>query len=243
MSCIYFLIAPFFLLSILFAPAVAAQSSPFQMPGSFQLPGAGNIGGGDQEQTVLPPPITSMPVQDPNAPGFRRQPRVRFCYQNDMRGFWKLRRVFETPEGVMAGDFKEFSHQYFYFEGNGIRYDLKSKQEHVDRGKLLQAMKDSKGDDLQQFVVNDSGGLYFYTNRELAGSYYCGIAEESGGPYLQGDMILTPAEGQGGSLFTVWQRPVFGQQINTPPLGQPAPFRFPGAGAPYPGQGGGALNP
>lgn len=149
------------------------------------------------------------------------KPSVRSCSEADIRGKWKLHRVFETPAGERTNDFKAFPNQITEFASQNILYETKSKgQKNKAAGNAAKANKANKegkksgkkagrknaNKEALQYILDKDGVLFIYRNQAFSHSYYCGIAENDAGVYHKGDMLLTPTSTDKKELFELYRK-------------------------------------
>lgn len=153
-------------------------------------------------------------------------PRVEYCKKEDIRGRWKLKRIFETPEGAWTEDFRTNPHQYRHFVHNGIYYDAKGSNEYKRPEGITKALKaNAHANNQQQYVVGERGLIYIYRNGVHINTLYCGIVRETRVPYVTGDIVLTPAQQSSAQIYMIYSRPFAQQQQPgfAPPQGMSHP--------------------
>lgn len=195
---------------VLGVPALA--QAQFNTPGTGMAPSTGT----GMAPSAVAPAAASSP------------PRVTLCLPNDVRGLWKLRRVFETPEGAWSEDFRRYPHQYRQFAPQGGLYrETKGDRRYARREGLVRGLEEATRNTMQ-YVVGEKGAVYFYKDGKHASTMYCGIVREDKPPYYMNEMVLTPASGNNTtSIYLLYRRPF------APPPGQPN-MRGPGGPRPNP---------
>lgn len=174
-------------------------------------------------------PAAEVPAQLPNLTQTTRSasPDVSLCTAADLRGAWKLRNVIETPAGQYTESQKTAPHQYMYFDKSGIMYRLSDTKVVRRRDGLLRRMSEAqkKTKEVRQFMVGEKGAVFYYVNSQHTETWFCGRIKATMDPYIEGDLVLTPAQKTDGySLYTTWKRPGFARsrfQQSTPNSQQP----------------------
>jgi hypothetical protein len=123
-------------------------------------------------------------------------PPSRPCAFSDILGDWKLSNVYEYPAGPEMHDFAARPHQYlqFYQESTYGKYSDPNARKLGPEGVRREIKKDQQG--LHQFVVAESGVIYFYNQGVAADSRACFIVANAKEPYVVGSMLLMPPAGQ-----------------------------------------------
>ncbi len=134
-------------------------------------------------------------------------PQVSLCVKEEIRGPWKLKRVFETPAGAWTEDLNTYPHQYRRFLVDGSTDEVKGKREFKRAAGMRKAFAEMRARASQQYVLGDKGLLYIYTGGKHTMTYYCGLVREDRAPYMIGDIVLTPAHSSTSKIYLLYGRP------------------------------------
>jgi len=148
---------------------------------------------------VETPPLTPANVPttlQPTAGDFPPLPPSRPCARPDTDGMWKLAAVYENPRSAMSTDFANYPHQYILFLRDDTYRTYKEVWGDKSDAEVRTDLEQEQPPALQQFLVHQSGILFFYKDGVFLDSQACFIVANSKGPYNEGQMILMPPEGQ-----------------------------------------------
>ncbi len=143
-----------------------------------------------------PVPTAQNPGQPkPGEPAYFPQlPPASACLKKDIVGLWRLTRVYETPVHSETQTFAAQPYQYMFFDWEDTYRQLKNSTA-VDEKALVEQFR-TAGGDLQQYVVNETGFVYFYTNSVATETMACFIVANQTNEFTLGDMLLMPPAGQ-----------------------------------------------
>jgi hypothetical protein len=140
----------------------------------------------------------AAPAAAPPAKGqqvyFPQLPPSSPCVKKDIAGLWRLVRVYENPVHNESQMYSVQPYQYLFFDWNDTYRQLKSSAVVEETG-LISHFK-TLGGDLQQFVVNDSGFVYLYTNSVATETWACFTVANQTPEFVMGQMLLMPPAGQ-----------------------------------------------
>lgn len=138
---------------------------------------------------------------------FPALPPSRLCTKNDIVGLWKLMMVFENPTGLELSDYSALPFQYFIFEKDDTFASYKGSQNPGSDTNVLNKLRENRGKVLEQFVMHDSGVLYFYKDGVSYDSLACFIAANKLDPFNVGQMLLMPPPDKANTrMVRVYQR-------------------------------------
>lgn len=169
---------------------VAATSAP--MPVVLSADEPANI-------AVTPAPaapalvITTPPVAQSSY--FPALPPSKPCNRQDVDGLWKLKQVYEVPAGKITTDFNAKPHQYLLFTRDETYTVYKDVWGEKGPKEVFLGMRNARTQALQQFVVHESGIVFFYTDGRPVDSKACFIVANPQAPFVAGQMLLMPPEG------------------------------------------------
>ena len=143
------------------------------------------------------PPLPDMP--EPAAPvvqsGIPALPASNPCTSETIVGLWKLQNVYEDPAGSETASFSVSPLQYLFFGGKGIYGRYNATADGMKPKAIVGEMK-THTTGLQQYVVQESGMVYYYLDKVANDVQACFIVEDERSPFLRGNMLLMPPKGQ-----------------------------------------------
>jgi hypothetical protein len=179
------------------APETAEQSAAPELPPppTLVIPAQNpaNPGAPAAQAPVVAAP--SNPLQ-PQAGYFPQLPPSRPCARPDADGFWKLKYVFENPVSSETLSFRSQPHQYILFLRDDTYKTHKAIWADKTETTIKTQMMTETPPKLQQFVVHESGFIYFYNDGVAVDTQACFIVANSRGEFKEGQMLLMPPEGQ-----------------------------------------------
>ena len=143
--------------------------------------------------------------QPPNAIDYYQQQQRRFpplppsrpCSVQDLAGMWRLVVIYEDPPGTETTGFGVNRFQYLMFDKNTVfgKYNSPNTPLPADmlRGEI-EKIQQQQG--LQQYLLNESAILYFYSQGIAVDAMACFIVVNERGTYKPGQLILMPPKGQ-----------------------------------------------
>jgi hypothetical protein len=186
-------------------PAVAQWSSMFpaeeETPEPPQdlppLPRAAIESG--QESDGYQPPLP------PNASDYYQQQQRRFpplppsrtCSVQDLEGIWRLVVIYEDPPGPETTGFGVNRFQYLMFDKNTVfgKYNSPNTPLPADMVRSeIEKIQQQQG--LQQYLLNESAIIYFYSQGIAVDAMACFIVVNERGNFKAGQLILMPPKGQ-----------------------------------------------
>ncbi len=145
-----------------------------------------------EEEVVQQKPRLPSAMQNSSEAYFPSLPPSRLCTKRDIAGFWRLSMVFENPTGPELSDYSASPYQYILFNNNDTFSMYKSSQGDVADADVLKKMRDRQGGVLEQFVMHESGVLYFYKDGVAYDSLACFIVANKLDPFNPGQMLFMP---------------------------------------------------
>lgn len=158
-----------------------------------------------QAQPVQPPSdqyYAANAYQEKNRQ-FPPLPPSRACTSGDIHGNWKLIDVYEEPPGNALAEYGLRPNQYIqFFQDNTYArfsdpYARKLTPEDVRR----EVKKTQPEGALYQYVMGETGAIYFYSQGVATDSLACFIVANQRGNFAVGQMLLMPQAGQQSSRF------------------------------------------
>lgn len=155
---------------------------------------------GAQELEVQPEqqediPSASNYYQQDQRRQFPPLPPARPCNARDLYGIWELVNVYEEPTGPASANFASIPHQYVMYKKDSIYGKYNSATSAVPAS-MIEVELDKQQRALHQYLVNESGIIYYYNQGVAVDSMACFIVANRRGPFLVGEMILMPPKGQ-----------------------------------------------
>lgn len=190
------------------APALAQEAVP---PAADVQPAPATAAVAAQPSPPAPTVPEGTITLQPNSGNFPPLPPSRPCARPDTDGLWRLKHVFEKPRGPTTSDFANNPFQYILF----LRDDTYRTYKEVWGERTPQQVKNeleaTPPTNVQQFVVHESGMVFFYVDGQNIDSQACFIVANERGPYMPGQMILMPPEGRIATrLALVYERALLG---------------------------------
>lgn len=179
------------LASLSFASLAHAQevALPPQVPAAPVIPAA-------PEAPAAPAIAAAIPAQQNNFPAL---PPSNPCKTENILGYWKLVKVYEQPQGEETKDFSITPLQFVRYSKDTTYKYVKFPQR-VDKKTYFNSFERKEGDSLQQFVVNDTGFVYFYNEGNVVDTQACFIVAQDLGEFKAGQMLMMPPAPQPGQL-------------------------------------------
>jgi hypothetical protein len=181
-------------------------------------------------QAAAPAPETAPITLQPNAGDFPPLPPSRPCARPDADGLWKLKDVFEKPRGPTSSDFANNPYQYILFLRDDTYRTFKEVWGEKTPDQVKKELERTPPANVQQFVVQESGIIFFYIDGQNIDSQACFIVANQRGPYIPGEMILMPPEGRIATrLALVYERAANERRlvIEPTPDDPPVPYKKP----------------
>ncbi len=150
---------------------------------------------------------------------------MRPCVDADMQGLRKLRNVLETTVGPGTAAFNNAPHQYIFFRKNQTFATVSGSVFYPGPKPLNEALRTAFKNNMHQYVLGESGALYYYKDGKATDAYTCRVVTKPQGNYRQGDMLLiTSKAGSKEATVRLYFRPTFQQPGAQPkPGAKPAP--------------------
>lgn len=170
------------------------------LPALADPPPVASPSAGGQIDTLVPRTTGSTyRAVDSNAPRFSPLPPSRPCDAKNVIGQWVSAGVFEQAAGSPNADFKPLATATLQFDPNGTYSEAR-------QGQAVAA------NSLNQYVVTNSGLLYYYRDSKVIASTACFIVASQQDIFLPGQMLHMPPAPTDGSLpsvrrVTVYKRP------------------------------------
>jgi hypothetical protein len=209
---------------MLLASAVFAQDVPaIAVPETAAAPASASAPDDDKISAVVPKPpeepaaaIPPVQVTPPVASYFPALPPSRPCKRLDITGIWVLEKVYENPAGQEAQNFAREPFQYAFFRLTSEYRELKQPRAENSVDALWPQLTVPKTKDMQQFVVHESGIVYFYKDSVADGAMACFIVANAQEPFQTGQMLLMPPVNADGSLPATRMVKVYRQLLKLP---------------------------
>ncbi|MFO0388431.1 MAG: hypothetical protein ACK502_01735 [Alphaproteobacteria bacterium] len=192
----------FILLALIIISNVSPASAQMDGGGLFGAPDSEEVDEGEEPALEVPElPDAALQNNAQQAPRlipnsteayFPALPPSRLCTKNDIVGLWKLMMVFENPTGIELSDYSASPFQYFIFEKDDTFASFKGSQSPGSDTNVLNKLRSNRSKVLEQFVMHDSGVLYFYKDGVSYDSLACFIAANKLDPFSVGQMLLMP---------------------------------------------------
>lgn len=146
---------------------------------------------------------------------FPALPPSKPCGKTDIDGIWKLVQLYELPKGVETEGFTAKPFQYFFFNNNGTYKESRQTQnislESIKRNLLIR-----DEENVLQYVVHESGIIFFYNNSVPSDSLACFIVANPRDQFKIGQMLLMPPANADGSVPAVRLVKVYQKVWNQP---------------------------
>lgn len=170
------------LLIALYVQPLYAQEAP---PAAIAAPAPAN-------SMTLPLPVAPSQLM-PGQTAFPALPPSNPCKKpEEIRGFWRLIKTYETPQGSETKDLADKPHQYLFFAKDTTYRSLKLAQRVRGRQNFYNRFKRVEGEPAFQYVVSDSGFIFFYKDSVVIDTQACFIAAQDFGEFKKGNMLLLP---------------------------------------------------
>jgi hypothetical protein len=191
--------------------------------------------GTPQETPQLAPPLAAATTQSAEpyygANAYQNKnrqfpplPPSRPCAASDIFGNWKLIEVYEEPPGNALAEYGLRPNQYMQFfpDSTYMRFSDPYARKLTPEGVQREIKKSQPDGALYQYVLGESGVIYFYSQGVATDSLACFIVANQRGNFLVGQMLLMPQAGQQSSrLVKVYNR----HTDDADSLTKPAPAR------------------
>jgi len=141
-----------------------------------------------QRPAPTPPQAAGQQVTIPDLP-----PSLP-CKTEWLAGLWLQTQAFESPLGKETELFKQNPMQYIGFSKDSRLYRYNSGKTYTDPKVVLDLVTNHSGA-LVQYLLQDTGMLYFYQDSVAIDSQVCFIVAETHPPYAAGNLILMPPKG------------------------------------------------
>lgn len=125
---------------------------------------------------------------------FPQLPPSRPCTAKDLVGIWKLATVYEEPLGPETTNFHALPNQYFMYKKDSIYGKYNAPTSDLPAVMVMDEIN-KRDDGLHQYLVNESGIVYYYNQGVAVDSQACFIVANEREPFYIGQMILMPPKG------------------------------------------------
>jgi|GEM_PF-2991894 len=119
-------------------------------------------------------------------------PSARKCTPKDAPGLWKLMMVYEEPKGGETTEFYARPSQYLWFQPDSSYGQYWSDRDVLLHPQMIRNAMRSQAQGLQQYLVHESGMLYFYLNSAAVKTQACFIVDQDKDFFYEGQMLLMP---------------------------------------------------
>lgn len=123
-------------------------------------------------------------------------PPARACAKGDIEGLWKLLQVYEEPSGAETNAFYARPSQYLRFNPDTTYGQFVSNQDIGMSDDMLDRGMRQQGNGTQQYVLQQGGMIYYYSNSIATKSEACFIVTNPREYFPQGQMLLMPPSTQ-----------------------------------------------
>lgn len=140
-----------------------------------------------QISTIVPKTssLSSYRAPNNNPPTFPPLPPARPCKAQEVMGPWELKKVFEHSTNGSSSELKVNPGQRLVFNRDGLYTEDKFNQ--PTKPKTI-----GEEEPLNQYVAQDSGIIYFYTDGKITDSRACFIIAAAQKDIIPGQMMLMP---------------------------------------------------
>ena len=154
----------------------------------------------DAAVPVAPKPqvLTAIPIEPGKLPPgkFPKLPESRACERRDLDGLWQMKKVYEVPVGGEAAAFVSQPYQYMLYSRDDTYRQYKSSWEERSDGVVLNRLREQQPEKLQQYVLHESGVVFFYEDGVVTSAWACFIVVNPNEEFVFGQMLLMPPQGQ-----------------------------------------------
>jgi len=148
----------------------------------------------EQQQTIVPP--APAPIKVAEAPKMPQLPPAKPCIAAEVAGLlWKEIQVYEVPPGDETQALSENPEQYLLLRVNNTYAQLNAGHTAMSEADIRAAM-DQNNTVLSQYLLQNTGMIYFYQNSAVVDTQVCFIVTNPKGEFHVGQMLLMPPEGQ-----------------------------------------------
>lgn len=132
-------------------------------------------------------------------------PSVR-CTKELLPGTWKLLALYEVPAGAELAAYVTRPLQFYVFSADSRYGSYGGALSDIAPSEVKDAVF-SQQKNIQQYVVNDAGMVFFYKDSIAIDSLACFIVAQDGGAFQRGQMLLMPPERAAkGRLVKIYQK-------------------------------------
>jgi hypothetical protein len=155
-----------------------------------------------QEAIAPAPPSTLPSTNTRNASYFPALPPSKPCTVGDVVGNWKLVQVFEEPQGAASAAFSYEPYQYLSMTAEQTYKSYKNMRAE-NEPVVLSLLQRTEEDGLKQYVIGDSGVVYFYDEGVVMDTQVCFIVSNPRGQFTVGQMLIMPPAPADGNVPSV----------------------------------------
>ena len=127
---------------------------------------------------------------------FPKLPPSRACTMQDLAGIWKILLVYEKPVGPDMTNFVTNPVQYLLFNTDSTFGIINGHGRELPPVVIRDIGAKEQAQALLQYVVDASGFIFFYQNKQATDTKACFIVAVQEGQFYPGQMLLMPPEGQ-----------------------------------------------
>lgn len=198
----------FALCSFAHSAIAASISNPITAPGPAS-----------EIERIIPSAVSGVMPGDPGTapkPGyFPELPPSRPCTKQNLIGVWQLYQLYENPTGSETTNFAAQPYQFLLFDLDDTYKETRSSIA-VNAAAGIAGIKNLQLDTLQQYLVNDTGIIYFYKDSIATDNLACFIVANPTGQFMPGQMLLMPPIGQSTSRVARVYRQLTKNASNAP---------------------------
>jgi hypothetical protein len=187
--------------SLLVESQWAAMADPNFQPGSPMMPGGldlNNKSSAVPEPSQIPPPLPEKPAPVAAKPVVKSSipplPVSVPCTPQDVIGLWKLEHIYEEPIGNETYAFEVSPVQYVNYVANGLYGRYSGSIVMPPKLVVNEINKHSTG--LQQYLVQDTGVMYYYQDKVANDEQSCFFVAKDSAPFFKGNMLQMPPKGK-----------------------------------------------
>ena len=133
-----------------------------------------------------------------------------------LMGTWRLIRVYEVPKGTQSAALAASPVQFIRFRPDTTFSSYNAGTVELSFANLSELI-DKPSRNVEQYLVQDKGMVYFYRDSVAVDTQACFIVASRLGEFNAGEMLMMPPAGQySGRLIKVYTRPRNASGPNTP---------------------------
>jgi hypothetical protein len=171
------------------------------------------------QEAASPAPPTAL-MSGARASYFPALPPAKPCTLADVVGNWKLVQVFEEPQGAETAAFSYEPYQYLSLTTDQTYKTYKNMSAPLAEEAVPSVLQRTEEDGLKQYVIGDSGVIYFYSEGTVVDTEVCFIVSNARGQFTVGQMLIMPPAPADGNVPSVRVAKVY-SRVGTTAVEQP----------------------